>query len=100
GGQLTLGHVVDFYDSVGDFARGNQDNLGPDIQVLDLTADEKAALGAFMMAFTDERVRFERAPFGHPELFVSNGAIGDNHQVVNDPTSNGPTMKGKAVQDS
>jgi len=100
GGQLTLEQVVDFYNRGGDFARANQDNLDPDIQVLHLTADEKAALVTFMKAFTDERVRFEKAPFDHPELFVSNGAIGDNHQVVDDPTSNGPTMKGKAVQDS
>src|SRR5207245_11503101 len=61
--------------------------------VLHLTADEKTALAAFMKAFTDERVRFEQAPFDHPELFVSNGAIGDNRQVVNDGS-------GKAVQDT
>src|SRR5947209_15097270 len=93
GGQLTLEQVVDFYNRGGDFARANQDNLDPDIQVLHLTADEKAALAAFMKAFTDERVRFEQAPFDHPELFVSNGAIGDNHQVVNDSS-------GKAAQDT
>src|SRR5438128_276116 len=93
GGQLTLEQVVDFYNRGGDFARANQDNLDPDIQVLHLTADEKAALAAFMKAFTDERVRFEQAPFDHPELFVSNGAIGDNHQVVNDGS-------GKAAQDT
>src|SRR3989454_4370297 len=93
GGQLTLEQVVDFYNRGGDFARANQDSLDPDIQVLHLTADEKAALAAFMKAFTDERVRFEQAPFDHPELFVSNGAIGDNHQVVNDGS-------GKAAQDT
>src|SRR3989442_2957493 len=93
GGQLTLEQVVDFYNRGGDFARANQDNLDPDIQVLHLTADEKAALAAFMKAFTDERVRFEQAPFDHPELFVSNGAIGDNRQVVNDGS-------GKALQDT
>src|SRR5947209_16824427 len=93
GGQLTLEQVVDFYNRGGDFARANQDNLDPDIQVLHLTADEKAALAAFMKAFTDERVRFEQAPFDHPELFVSNGAMGDNRQVVNDGS-------GKALQDT
>jgi len=91
GGQLTLEQVVDFYNRGGDFARANQDNFDPDIQVLNLTADEKAALVAFLKAFTDERVRFEQAPFDHPELFVSDGAMGDNHQVINDGT-------GKAVQ--
>src|SRR2546426_6220265 len=48
GGQLTLEQVVDFYNRGGDFARANQDNLDPDIQVLHLTADEKAALVTFM----------------------------------------------------
>ena len=95
GGTLTLEQVVDFYNRGGDFAQFNQQNLDPDIQVLQLTADEKAALVAFLMAFTDERVRYERAPFDHPQLFVSNGAIGDNHIVIEDPTH-----PGKAVQDT
>ena len=32
---------------------------------------------AFMKAFTDDRVRFERAPFDHPELCVSTGYVQD-----------------------
>jgi cytochrome c peroxidase len=93
GGQLTLEQVVDFYNRGGDFARANQDNLDPDIQVLNLTADEKAALVAFMKAFTDERVRSEKAPFDHPELVVSKGHMVDNHVVLNDGT-------GKGLQDT
>ena len=93
GGMLTLEQVVEFYNRGGDFARFNINNLDLDITSLNLTADEKVALVAFLKALTDERVRYEQAPFDHPELFVSNGAIGDNTRVINDGT-------GKAVMDT
>jgi hypothetical protein len=35
-----------------------------------LSDAEKDALVAFMIALTDERVRMQRAPFDHPQLFV------------------------------
>jgi len=89
GGILTLRQVVDFYNRGGDFARVNQNNLDPNIVPLGLTAAEKDALVAFLMAFTDERVRYEKAPFDHPSLCVSNGAMLDNHTAVADPTAPG-----------
>jgi cytochrome c peroxidase len=92
GGMLTLKQVVDFYNRGGDFARVNQNNLDPNIVPLGLTPAEKDALVAFLMAFTDERVRYERAPFDHPQICVSNGAIGDNHSVIADPTATGKAM--------
>jgi hypothetical protein len=40
---------------------------------------EKADLVAFLKTLTDERVRWERAPFNHPELQVPHGhEQGDN----------------------
>jgi hypothetical protein len=48
-------------------------NLGPGIQPLSLSASEKLALVEFMKALTDDRVRFEKAPFDHPQLCVANG---------------------------
>ena len=47
---------------------------------------EQAALVAFLKSLTDERVRFERAPFDHPQIFVPNGHPGDQNQVLNDGT--------------
>jgi hypothetical protein len=38
-----------------------------------LTDIEKANLVAFLKALTDERVRWEQAPFDHPSLRVPNG---------------------------
>jgi hypothetical protein len=34
---------------------------------------KKQELVAFLLALTDERVRWERAPFDHPQLFVPDG---------------------------
>jgi hypothetical protein len=33
------------------------------------------------MINSDERVRYERAPFDHPELIIPNGQVGNDQQV-------------------
>ena len=71
GGQATLDQVMQFYNRGGDFAP-NATN-GPNIRTLQLSAQDQADVVAFMKALSDDRVRFERAPFDHPELCVSNG---------------------------
>ncbi len=86
GGQLTLRQVVDFYNRGGDFHENNIDNLDPDIQNLGLSEEEKTSLVAFMVSLTDDRVRYQRAPFDHPQLFVTNGHPGDQNGVTNDGT--------------
>ncbi|MDB5905524.1 MAG: Di-heme cytochrome c peroxidase [Betaproteobacteria bacterium] len=86
GGQRTLLQVVEFYNRGGDFHENNIDNLDPDVQRLGLTTVEKNALVAFLRGLTDERVRSHRAPFDHPQLFVSNGHPGDQNAVTNDGT--------------
>ena len=40
--------------------------------------NEKEALVAFMLALTDRRVKFEEAPFDHPQLTVSNGNLDES----------------------
>ena len=47
GGQLTLEQVVEFYNRGGDFHEMNIQNLDPDIESLDLTVTERAALVSF-----------------------------------------------------
>ncbi|MBD2771865.1 cytochrome-c peroxidase [Iningainema tapete] len=84
GGQLTLEQVVEFYNRGGDFNEQNIANLDPDIQRLGLSAQEKSDLVAFLKALTDERVRLEKAPFDHPQLFVPNGHPGNQNSVTND----------------
>ena len=73
GGQSTLEQVVEFYNRGGNFAVENRDNLAPFLQALFLTNEEKAGLVAFLKSSTDERLRFEKAPFDHPSISVPNG---------------------------
>jgi cytochrome c peroxidase len=72
GGQSTLEQVVDFYSRGGDFPGGG--NLGPGIGNHNFNAADRAAIVAFLKALSDDRVRYERAPFDHPELCVPVGA--------------------------
>ncbi len=71
GGEATLEQVVEFYNRGGDFPESP--NLSPDVRRLNLNQTERAAVVAFMKTLSDDRVRFERAPFDHPELCISTG---------------------------
>jgi uncharacterized protein (TIGR03437 family) len=73
GSQATLGQVMEFYNRGGDFPV-NASN-GPDIRPLTLSLQDQADLVSFMKALTDDRVRYERAPFDHPELCVPDGHL-------------------------
>lgn len=75
GSKATLEQIVDFYTAGGDYFTGVLRGWGPD-------ARERVAMPALMRAFTDDRVRFERAPFDHPELCVSIGHEGDDKAVA------------------
>ena len=79
GGKLTLRQVVDFYNRGGDFPGGV-------LAALNLSEDDKQALVEFMKGLTDERVRYERAPFDHPQLFYPDGHPGNQNSVTNDGT--------------
>jgi cytochrome c peroxidase len=84
GGQATLRQVVDFYNRGADFADRNQADLDPDIQRLNLDEGEKVALVDFLTALTDERVKYRRAPFDHPQLLVPDGHDGDETTTTDD----------------
>lgn len=104
GGMSSLFQVVNFYNrggnhsgehsnnSTGFVGNSTTSNLDPDITELHLTEDEKKDLIAFLESLTDERVRWEKAPFDRPQLFVPGGAIGDEYTVQNDGT-------GRAMED-
>ncbi|MBI5118999.1 CHRD domain-containing protein [Candidatus Poribacteria bacterium] len=85
GGMATVRQSVDFYTRGGNFRDENIDNLSPFIAVIpNMTAERKNALVSFLLALTDDRVRNEIAPFDHPEIFVPNGARGDETQIIGD----------------
>ena len=71
GSQATLEQVVDFYGRRGDFP--GDGNLGPGMNRIQMSSSERAAMVALLKALTDDRVRFERAPFDHPELCIPVG---------------------------
>lgn len=85
GGLLTLRQVVDFYARGGDFPVTNAAHRDFNIvnQTLEvqsnLTEEEKVALVDFLLTLTDDRVRFERAPFDRPQVIVPlDGRAPDN----------------------
>jgi hypothetical protein len=85
GGKLTLRQVVDFYTRGGDFPVSNAAhrdfnlvNMNVEIQS-NLSEAEKVALVDFLLELTDDRNRFDRAPFDHPEVIVPiDGLAPDN----------------------
>jgi len=79
GKAMTLEQVVAFYNRGGDFANAN---LDAQIRVLNLTAQEEADLVAFLKSLTDERVRFQSAPFDHPSLCIPDGHPGNELGVT------------------
>ena len=84
GQQATLRQVVEFYTRGGNFPNTNLADFDPDVEgipimvnpFLDPSADANIdALVAFLSrGLTDDRTKFERAPFDHPQLFIPNGA--------------------------
>lgn len=92
GGLATLYDVVQFYTRGSDFREENIDFLDPGIGVITPTIleghpDRQRALAAFMSRpLTDDRVRYARAPFDHPQIFVPNGHPGNANEVTDDGT--------------
>lgn len=72
GSQATLEEVLDFYGRNGDFP--GDGNLGPGIGRIRLNQAEKTSIIAFLKALTDDRVKYQRAPFDHPSLCVPHGS--------------------------
>jgi len=91
GSMATLEQVVEFYSR-----HGNVDNSDKHAIVNGLTlgtpgntdipeaqrAKNRADIVAFLKTFTDDRVRYEKAPFDHPEIIVPHGHEGDDLSVT------------------
>lgn len=87
GGMATLRQVIDFYNRGGDFDSTNLDSVmkrqGTLSREQRLSEDQKHALVSFLLALTDERVRWDRAPFDHPSLCVPlKQVVGGDGQAV------------------
>jgi cytochrome c peroxidase len=75
GGLATLRQVIDFYDRGGNFDEVRNPELHPFVAQIALSEQERSDLEAFLRTLTDERVRWERAPFDHPALRIPNGHV-------------------------
>lgn len=121
GGYGTLRQTVEFYHRGGD-RRGdifvsdttgfgiNSSNLAADMAGhydplepgfispnLGLTATDMDDIVAFMKTLTDERVRWEQAPFDHPSLTLLNGHTGTNLKVTPSTTNRSEAMDIKST---
>jgi hypothetical protein len=79
GGMATLQEVLEFYNRGGNF-----NSPGKDTESLFGAGVSQSTLDdmlAFLKALTDERVRWERAPFDHPALAIPTGHAGDENAV-------------------
>ncbi len=79
GGMRTLRDAVAFYIRGADFKNQNINDLDPDVDGIPELQGNPAAvddLVNFLKALTDDRVRFQRAPFDHPELVVPTATMG------------------------
>ncbi len=87
GSQATLEQVLEFYARNSDFP--DDGNLGPGIGNIRLNQGERTAVVAFLKALSDDRVRFQRAPFDHPAICVPNGHVETSGQLETDPSQSG-----------
>ncbi|WP_394754269.1 cytochrome-c peroxidase [Crenothrix sp.] len=74
GSMLTLEQVVDFYFRGGNF--NNPHHFATLVFPQGISTAERADLVAFLKSLTDERVRWEKAPFDHPQILIPHGHAG------------------------
>lgn len=84
GSMATLEQVVEFYSRKGNVVVPTNTNQHTFVSAVQLGyGDEydREAVIEFLKTFTDDRVRYEKAPFDHPEVVVPHGHQGDSALV-------------------
>jgi cytochrome c peroxidase len=81
GGMATLQQVLEFYSRQGNFPT---DNLSFNFLQIQSTVDavNSPNIIDFLKSLTDERVRYQQAPFDHPQIIIPNGQVGNDQQVT------------------
>nr|ADN21369.1 CorB [Methylomicrobium album BG8] len=79
GGMKSLEEVVEFYNRGGNLTNPRHSTTLVFFQ--GMSAQDKSDLVAFLKTLTDERVRWERAPFDHPALQVPHGHEGGENPL-------------------
>ncbi len=83
GGMATLDEVLEFYIRGGNFETPPKE-FAKIFALVDVrfSTEQREDLLNFLKTLTDDRVRFERAPFDHPELIVLHGHVGNNVAIT------------------
>lgn len=85
GSMATLEQVLEFYSRNGNVSLPTntfQHNLVNAVSLGGESPEDRAAVIEFMKTFTDDRVRYEKAPFDHPQVIVPHGHVGDSNSVT------------------
>ena len=91
GSMATLEQVIEFYTRGGnlpnsfthEFITPTGQLAGSDPVDHATQIQNRADIIAFLKSLTDDRVRYERAPFDHPELIIPHGHAGDEITATN-----------------
>jgi cytochrome c peroxidase len=76
GGMKSLEEVMQFYTRGADFLHPNINDIDPDVDGIPELQGNPEAISAvveFLQHLTDPRVKYQAAPFDHPELLLPNG---------------------------
>ncbi len=91
GSMATLDQVMEFYSRHGNFDNDDIHTIVKDLTLgtagnVDVSEaariKNRADLVTFLKALTDDRVRYEKAPFDHPEIRVPHGHQGNDLSVT------------------
>lgn len=82
GSMATLEQVLEFYTRAGNFNNdAKQVTRVFQLHHLQFSEQNRDDLIAFLKTLTDERVRYQRAPFDHPQILIPHGHEGDRSTV-------------------
>lgn len=85
GSMATLQQVVEFYARLNNFDNADKHTVTTQINLSSANsaiAKQRTDLIAFLKSYTDDRVRYQQAPFDHPEIQVLHGHSGNNLSVT------------------
>lgn len=83
GSMSMLDQVLEFYARGGNF-----ETLGKNFaavfqnSILGAIPENRADIVEFLKSLTDERVRYQKAPFDHPSITITNGHAGNNVSIA------------------
>ena len=91
GSMATLEQVIEFYTRGGNFTNdAKQITRVFPLQNLQFSEQNRRDLVEFLKTLTDDRVRYEKAPFDHPEIWVPNGS--ESNQAAITPNALSPNL--------